>query len=438
LKLTYHKTTLANGLRVLSSTLPHTYSVGVGFYISIGSRYEQPAAAGAAHFIEHMLFKGTERRPAPQAIALEIEGHGGLFNASTGQEMTVLWAKMQQAHLPLALDVLADMLRHSLLVPDEVEKERRVILEEISSSQDIPEELVSLALHQVTWPDHPLGWDVAGTPDSVQSQSRESLCQFLLRHYGPLNTVISVAGAVDHSQVVELADRLLGDWQGAAAPGYMAAPGNHAGPQVALINKKVEQTHLALHLPGLPRDHSDRFALNLLNVILGEGMSSRLFLEIRERLGLAYAVDSYISQLADTGVTGVYAAVAPDRALEALSAILAQLQRLCDEVVDEATLHSAKEFVTGRLLLGLEDTMAVSGWFGRQEALTSEALSVEQVIEQVAAVDAATLQRVARQLFQSGHNQLAIVGPHRRRDEARFKALLTNGPLARRAASPLS
>ena len=430
MKLAYNKTTLDNGLRVLTCAMPHTYSVGVGFYMSIGSRYEQPATAGGAHFIEHMLFKGTERRPAPEAIAQEIEGHGGLFNASTGQEMTVLWTKMQQAHLPLALDVLSDMLRHSLLAADEVEKERRVILEELSSSQDIPEELVNLALHELTWPGHPLGWDVAGTPESVRGLGREGLAQFLLSHYGPHNSVISVAGDVVHEQVVELAGRLLGDWPRAAAPGFLAAPVDGAGPRVALINKKVEQTHLALHLPGLARDHVDRFVLGLLNVILGEGMSSRLFLEIRERLGLAYAVDSYVSHLADTGVTGVYAAVAPDRALEALSAILAQLQRLRAEPVDARTLHSAKEYVKGRLLLGLEDTMAVSGWFGRQEALDGERLTVEQIMERVADIDAEALMRVAQQLFQAGQSRLAIVGPHKRRDEARFQALLANGPLA--------
>lgn len=430
MKLTYHKTTLDNGLRVLTCAMPHTYSVGVGFYISIGSRYEQPATAGAAHFIEHMFFKGTEKRPAPEAIAREIEGHGGLFNASTSQEVTVLWTKMQQAHLPLALDVLSDMLRHSLLAVDEVEKERRVILEEISSSQDIPEELVSLALHELTWPNHPLGWDVAGTPDSVNGLGRDGLADFLRQHYGPANTVISVAGDVEHPRVVDMARSLMGDWRSAPAPTFAVAPVNGLGPRVALLNKKVEQSHLALHLPGLPRDHADRFVLSLLNVILGEGMSSRLFLEIRERLGLAYAVDSYVSTLADTGVVGVYAAVAPDRALEALAAILGQLQRLRDEAVDVQTLHNAKEFIKGRLLLGMEDTMAVAGWFGRQEAADGEQLTVEEIVARIEQVSADDLQQVANQLLRAGHGQLAVVGPHKRKDEARFKALLVDGPLA--------
>ena len=414
----------------MTCAMPHTYSVGVGFYISVGSRYEEAATAGASHFVEHMLFKGTEKRPAPEAIAREIEGHGGLFNASTGQEMTVLWTKMQQAHLPLALDVLSDMLRHSLLAVEEVEKERRVILEEISSSQDIPEELVSLALHQLTWPDHPLGWDVAGTPDSVHGLGRDGLANFFLHHYGPANTVISVAGDVQHQQVVDMVALLMGNWQPTPTLTFAAAPINGAGPRVALISKKVEQSHLALHLPGLPRDDSERFVLGLLNVILGEGMSSRLFLEIRERLGLAYAVDSYVSTLADTGVTGIYAGVAPDRALEALAAILGQMQRLRDELVDAHTLRSAKEFIKGRLLLGMEDTMAVAGWYGRQEAAGGEQLTVKEIVDRIERVSADDLLRVANQLFRASHAHLAVVGPHKRKDRARFKTLLADGPLA--------
>lgn len=422
-------TTLDNGLRVVTCAMPHTYSVGVGFFILVGSRYEEGTTAGAAHFLEHMLFKGTARRPAPEAIAQEIEGHGGLFNASTGQEMTVLWVKMQQAHLALALDVLADMVRHSLLTNEEIEKERLVILEEISSSQDIPEELVNLALHQLTWPDHPLGWDVAGTPDSVRGLERARLARFLATHYGPQNTVISVAGAVQHDPVVDLVAQHMADWQPASAPGFLRAPTNTPPPRVALIKKKVEQSHLALHLPGLTRQDPDRFALSLLNTVLGEGMSSRLFLEIRERLGLAYTIDSYVSFLADTGVTGVYAAVSPGRALEALAAILAQLQRLRATPVDERTLRGAKEFVKGRLLMSMEDTMAVAGWFGRLEAMEGEKLTVEETVARLESVTADDVMRVARQLFQAGRSQLAVVGPHKRAEAERFRSLLGDGPL---------
>lgn len=429
MKHSYQKTTLANGLRVLTCPMPHTYSVGVGFYISAGSRYEQPPIAGAAHFVEHMLFKGTAQRPSAEALAQEIEGHGGVFNASTSQETTVLWAKMLQTHLPLALDVLADMLRYSTLAPEEIEKERRVILEELSSSQDIPEELVGLVLHGLTWPDHPLGWDVAGTPVSVAGLSREDLLHFLATYYTPQHVVISVAGDVQHEQVVEQAARILGDWRVSnGAPHFAPAPSVAvASPRVAVVRKKVEQSHLALHLPGLQRNDPDRFALSLLNVVLGEGMSSRLFLEIRERLGLAYAVDSYNSYLSDTGVTGIYAAVAPDRAAEALAAILGQVRRLREEPLEETSLTAAKEFIKGRMLLGMEETLAVSSWFGRQEVMDSEQLTVEDIVAHIEAVRAEDMLAVAQRLWQPSRGQLAVVGPHKQAEAARFRALMAAG-----------
>ena len=238
---------------------------------------------------------------------------------------------------------------------------------------------------------------------------------------------MSVAGNVVHEQVAELAADLLGGWQPVNPVSFEPAPQNGGPPRVGLINKKVEQTHLALHLPGVAREDEDRFALSLLNVILGEGMSSRLFLEIRERLSLAYAVDSYVSTLADTGVTGVYAAVAPERAQEALQAILAQLRRVCDEPVDAKTLASAKEFVTGRTLMGMEDTMAVAGWFGRQEAQDREVLSVEAVLERIHQVTADDMQRVARRLFRASGSQLAIVGPHKHAQAKQFQGVLSDG-----------
>jgi predicted Zn-dependent peptidase len=402
----------------------------VGFYLSVGSRHEKKSEAGAAHFVEHMLFKGTERRPSPEAIAVEIEGHGGVFNASTSQEMTVLWVKLPQPKLGLALDVVSDMLRDSLLLPEEIEKERRVILEEILSSQDIPEELVGLLLHELTWPDHPLGWDVAGTPASVAEMNGDALRRFMALSYGPGNSVLSVAGNVVHEQVAELAADLLGDWRPVAPIGFAPAPQNGGAARVSLITQKVEQTHLALHLPGVARDDDERFALSLLNVILGEGMSSRLFLEIRERLGLAYAVDSYVSTLADTGVTGVYAAVAPERAEEALQAILAQLRRVCIEPVDPRSLAGAKEFITGRTLMGMEDTMSVAGWFGRQEAQGREVLSVEAVLDRIHQVTAEDMLQVAQRLFRANGSQLAIVGPHKRGHVKQFQRILTDGLLS--------
>lgn len=430
MKLTYQKTTLANGLRVLTCSLPHTYSVGVGFYLSVGSRYEDEQLAGAAHFVEHMLFKGTARYPTAQALASLIEGHGGLFNASTGRESTVVWFKMQQQHTALALDTLAEMLRFSLLLPEEVEKERRVILEEISSSQDIPEELASLLVHDITWPGHPLGRDVAGTPASVASLDHRALRNFLATYYTPQNTVLSVAGDVQHEAIVAAATDLFAGWQPAAPTAFVPAPIVDDKPRVALIKRPCEQTHLALHLPGVSRSDADRYALGLLNVILGEGMSSRLFLEVRERLGLAYAVESYASFLADTGVVGVYAAVAPDQAHTGLNAVLAELRRLRQEPVDDQTLRNAKEFAKGQIILGMEDTLAAAGWFGRQEILGQPIMTVEDTLERMEQVTAEHIMAVAQRLFHPAGTRLAIVGPHRKKDIPGFQSLLNAGALA--------
>jgi predicted Zn-dependent peptidase len=407
--------------------MPHTYSVGVGFYLSVGSRYEEAPIAGAAHFVEHMVFKGTARRPSADLIAREIEGRGGMFNASTGQEMTIYWAKMQKPHLDVALDVIADMLRNSTLSDVEIEKERRVILEELLASQDVPEELVGLLVQNLTWPAHPLGWDVAGTLASVADLSVATLRGFLQRFYAPPNIVLSIAGDVDHQRATELAHRLMGDWAPAPRVAYCPAPPDGAAAEAVVLHKKTEQSHFTLHLPGLARNDPDRFALNLLNVILGEGMSSRLFLELRERLGIVYSVESYISLLADTGLVGVYAAVAPARLRDALQAVVEQLVRLRDETLSDVTLAEAKEYVKGRILMGLEDTLSVAGWFGRQQALGPEVLTVEQVLAGYEAVSVQDVQRVAGRVFRPAGLRLAVVGPHRKTEASKLTSMVSRG-----------
>lgn len=405
--------------------MPHAYSVGVGFYLCIGSRYEEESLAGAAHFVEHMLFKGTERHPSAQAIAATMEGHGGVFNASTGQESTVLWAKVPRPHLPVALDVLFDMLRFSVIDGIEVEKERRVILEEILASQDVPEELVGLLVQDITWPNHPLGRDVAGTPESISSLTRHSLRSFLTEHYAPQNTVLSIAGNVQHDEVVALAQEYIGNWRATAPTACLPAPViNGSAPHAILVRKSTEQSHFVLHLPGFSRQDGDRYVLALLNVVLGEGMSSRLFLEIRERLGLAYAVESYVNFLSDTGIVGIYGAVAPKNLVSALSATLGQLRRLREEPMDGEALRVAKEYTKGRLLLGLEDTLSIASWFGRQEVLGGDLLSADEVIERIDSVTAEDVLRVASRVVRSPGARLAVVGPHRQTTAARLQDLL--------------
>lgn len=416
------KTTLDNGLRILTTTMPHTRSVSVGFYLGVGSRHETSADEGAAHFIEHMLFKGTERRPTPEAIATEIEGRGGVFNGHTARELTYYWVKVAQPHLHAALDVLIDMLRHALFAPQEMERERRIIIEEMSMALDQPDSLVSLLINETSWPGHPLGRDVAGSKMSVTAMDRGQLLSFRERHYSPQNTVVSVAGNAEHQAVVGRLTALLGDWTGPRPNGYRPAPPPPDQPRWALRFKDTEQAHLVLRVPGLPRHHPDRFALALLNTILGEGMSSRLFLEVRERQGLAYAVDSSVAFLSDTGVMEAYAALEPAQVEVTARVILREWQRLREESVQAAELRRAKELTKGQLLLGLEDSLAVAGWWGQQELLRDEVLTVDEVIAEVDAVTAVDIQRLARHCFCGQRLSMAVVGPLK--DETLLRALL--------------
>jgi len=372
----YRKTVLENGLRVLTSFMPHTKAVSIGFFVGIGSRYEGEGEEGISHFIEHMLFKGTKRRPTARDIATAIEGIGGVFNASTGKEMTFYWAKVAQPHLSLACDVLTDMLLNPKFDTEEIEKEKRVIIEEINLSYDIPDSLVHLLFDELIWPDHPVGRDVGGTKESVAAFDREALSSYMRKHYTSTNTVVSVAGAVEHEEVVELISTYLSDFEKASNPSYLAVVDEQAEPRVRVQYKETEQAHLCIGVRGLERDHPDRFNLRLLNAILGEGMSSRLFLEVREKRGLAYSVGSYISMLKDTGAVGVHAGVDPRRTEEAIEVILEEWDKLRREEVPAEELEKAKEFVKGRLSLQMEDSFSVASWFGQQELLSSDVLTV--------------------------------------------------------------
>jgi predicted Zn-dependent peptidase len=418
----YQKTVLDNGLRILTTTMPHTRSVSIGFFIGVGSRYESDEQGGVSHFIEHMLFKGTAKRPTAREIAVAIEGIGGVFNAATGRESSLYWVKVAQPHLDIAIDVLVDMLRCSKFDPEEIDRERRVIIEEINLTLDTPPSLVHLLINELVWPNHPLGRDVAGTKESLSALGREGLLAYLKRHYQPSNTVISVAGNVEHEAVVRKISAFLDDWTPGEAVSYRAAEDDQAEPRLRIHPKGTEQAHLCLSVPGFHRDHPDRFKLRLLNTVLGEGMSSRLFTEIREKRGLAYSIYSYVSGMHDTGAVGVHAGVDAGRIEDAIKAILAEWDRLRQEGVSGDELAKAKEFVKGRLLLQMEDSFSVAAWLGRQEVLSPEVLTVDEVIEAIDAVTAADIQRVAQDLFLGERLNLAVVGPFE--DGQGFRELL--------------
>ncbi len=418
----YQKTVLDNGLRILTTALPHTRSVAAGIFTGVGSRYESEKQRGISHFIEHMLFKGTERRPTAQQVSEAIEGLGGEINASTGTELTLYEVKVAHHHLPIALDVLVDMFRHSKFDPEELEKERQVIIQEISRMMDMPESWVHALIGNQIWPQHPAGWETAGTKDSVSAISREDMLSYISNTYTPASTVISVAGNLDHDSVVRQLEKELGSWQSGSVPGFLPAENAPAGPTVHLEFKDTEQAHLCLGLRALSRSDPDRYKLTLLNAVLGEGMSSRLFVEIREKKGLAYSVGSYTWRMRDTGAMILYAGVEPEKAGDTVSAMAEQLQILRDRPVPLTELNKAREYTKGGILLGMEDTFANAGWVGRQELFEEQVLTVDEVMEKLDAVTAADLQATAQHLFIADRLTLAVVGPFK--DATAFEARL--------------
>lgn len=417
----YQKTILPNGLPVLTVPLPHARSVTVAFFLGAGSRYEPLEEAGISHFAEHLCFKGTHKRPLPQNISESIERVGGYMNASTDQEMTVYWVKVAKPHFPVALDLLADMLRNSLYDPQEMEKERRVILEELNSINDSPQQRIEVLIDEVLWPDQPLGRDVGGTKESVSSITRATLLDYVGGQYAPNNAVVSVAGDLRHEEVVAAIERELHGWTVTSPRTWFPSVNGRVGPAVALEARKTQQAHFCLALPGLSSLHPDRYALDMLNVVLGDGMSSRLFLEIRERRGLAYDVHSSVSHFLDDGAITVYAGVDPKSIYAAIESVLAEIDRL-KESIPEEELHKAKEMTKGRLLLRTEDSRSMAGWVGAQELLTQRVNTLDQVVEIIDALTPETLQRVAREVLATERLSLAVVGPFR--SQARFERLL--------------
>jgi predicted Zn-dependent peptidase len=408
--LTYQKTTLANGLRLVTDSMPHTHSVAISFFIGAGSRYETEKQAGVSHFIEHMCFKGTKKRPTSAEVSTVIEGVGGMFNAGTDKELTIYWCKIARPHFDSALDVMTDILTGSLFDPAEIEKERQVIIEEIHMSNDSPSQRVSMLIDGLMWPGHPLGRDIAGSPESVSTLNRKMMLDYMNGYYRPDNTVLAIAGDMQHGEMVEAVSRLVSGWgKGPSLPAYKPFK-NKIARRVIVENRDNEQTQLCLSLPGLSMLHPDRFKIDLLNVILGEGMSCRLFTEIRDKLGLAYSIQSYAEHFLDSGALTVAAGVDAKNLAVAVKAIVAELERLT-EPVSEVELSRAKELSKGRILLRMEDSRAVAGWIGGQEILNRKILTVDEVISIVEAVTIEDLQKLAADIIKPEQMRLAVVGP---------------------------
>ena len=390
--------------------MPERQSASLVMMFAGGSRDEDERLAGASHFIEHLNFKGTERRPTSKEVAVAIESIGGFINASTDKELTAYWARVPAEHLELGVDVLFDIVSNSKLTAADVERERMVILEELKMYQDQPQDHVQNLFEEIIWPGHPLGRDIAGTERSVAALTRDDILEFANAHYRLPNLVIGAAGALDEDELMRMvAPRLTlpADLDGTAPD---ETPGALGGPNVLLRRQRTEQAHICFGVRALSYLHPDRYSLDLMNTVLGEGMSSRLFLNIREKLGLAYDVHSFTQKHRDTGYLGIYLGVDPGRAVRAVEAAIAELREMAAKQLDEDELDRAKEFTKGRLRLDLETTNGVAFWLTYQQLVMGEIRTIDDELAMVDAVTAADVRRVAGDIL-TGPIQMAVIGP---------------------------
>jgi predicted Zn-dependent peptidase len=406
----YEKITLDNGLRLITSEMPHTRSVSIVFFLGVGSRYETDSEAGISHFIEHLCFKGTDKRRTSKEISEAIESVGGILNGGTDKELTTYWARVTSEHFLLALDVLTDLLRSSRFAAKDIDRERQVIIEEINMSLDSPRQRVAMLIDEILWPNQALGRDIAGSRETITAMKRGQILDFFSNAYLPNNTVISIAGDIEQKKTQDIISKTLGAWKRSKAPLSPPNTDNQDAARLKIEFRETEQIQLCLAVPGFSYFHPDRFAVDLLSTILGEGMSSRLFTEIREQQGLAYDIHSYADHFADSGAVIINAGVDSTRVDNAVKAIIEQLSKIKEQIA-EAELRKAKEIAKGRLLLSLESSRNVAGWLGAQDLLTKRILTPDEVISLVEAVTIEDLKRVARELFAGEKLNLAVVGP---------------------------
>ena len=409
----FERTALPAGPRVISAGLPGARSVSIAAYVLAGSRLETPAEAGVAHFMEHITFKGTARFPSTRAISEAIEGVGGSFNAATDRESTVYWVRVPRREATRAMDVLGELIVRPTLDDAEIDGERTVIIEEIRSYLDDPAEYAQILFQQAMFGDGALGREICGDEEGIRTLPADTIRSFWRTTYRPANTVVAIAGDISHDESVELTRAAFGTGNG-VVPGYAPAPALPAGERTALRSRRdATQAQLIVGLPALRRDHPDAWILAVLNAVLGDGMSSRLFLSVREEKGLAYDVSSGLVDYADAGSLEISAGVDPTRLPAALEAVLVELARLRDETVPADELAKAKAYLSGGLELRMDETRHLASWVGGQEALHDKVLTLDEALLEVAAVSAEDIRRLAGQLVVDEGLRLAVVAPAR-------------------------
>ena len=405
----YHVTRLPNGATVVLRPMPHVESASIGLWIRAGGRYETSSLSGVSHFIEHLLFKGTRTRTCEE-LKQAIEGVGGSLNAFTAEEFTCYMAKVPAKHFSRAITILSDMVRHPRFYPSDIRKEREVILEEIRMYDDTPAQYVHDLFNQLLWPNHPLGNLLSGTARTVNQINRRDLLGYWKRMYHARNLVISCAGAFDPELVLTRLRARFGTMASGSLPRFSPAPRPKRGPQVHVLRKTTEQAHVCLGTPAIPRTHPGRYALELLHVVLGANMSSRLFREVREKRGLVYEIGTHIKRYKDTGAFVVYAGCDVGKLPTTIRTVIEELSQMSRQPIAAQELRRAKEFYQGQLLMGLEDTMEHMLWMGEQVITVDRVASAHDLVKDLERVTPRDIQRAARAHFTPRRTFLAVIG----------------------------
>lgn len=409
--------TLPSGLRVVTTPIPTTQAVAISVFVGVGSRSESRRLNGITHFLEHMVFKGTERRPDAVTIAGEIEGAGGTLNAYTNKEFTCYWNLVPYDRFETGIDVLADMLLHSQLAQEEIDKERTVVQQELKSNHDNPGSWAARLIGQAIYGEQPCGWDVGGTVELVQEMQRPDFVEHIRAWYHGSNHVLSVAGNVTHEQVMEQAERLFAEVATGTPPGVVAYDSSITGPRVVTETRDIDQCSLYIGTPIFGRDDPDRFAIRVMNDILGSGMSSRLFTEVRENRGLAYSVGSGYGYLSDAGSFSISAGVNREQLAETITVCMEQAELMADVDVPEEEIRKAKDHTIGRFRLSLETAYSLGQRHGELIVTRGEIETIEEFVRGIEAIGPAEVKAVAKRIFDRSKFHCAVVGPSLNEDE---------------------
>ena len=400
--------TLDNGVRLLTETMGHVRSVSLGVWLTRGSRDESDEQSGIAHFVEHMLFKGTPTRTA-EDIAQAIDSIGGQLDAFTAKEYASYYVKVLDQHLPIAVDILADLVLHPALDRADIDREKKVVLEEIKMAEDTPDDLVHELFTQSFWAGHALGRPILGSRETVEALTREGLCEYFESAYAAPNIIVSAAGNIEHAQVRDLVAGALASMPSQAVRAPDAAP--RVVPHLMVRNKELEQSHICVGVSSFPQNHDDRYASYLLNIILGGSMSSRLFQNIREKRGLAYAVFSGLSAYRDAGNITIYAGCASEAVTEVIDLMVAELREIARAPASDAELRRAKDHLKGSLMLSLENTSSRMSHLARQEIYFERHFGLDETLEGIERVRIGDVLRVAGELFSNGALAATVLGP---------------------------